>query len=64
MIEDNASLYQSKQSQRSPFMASGAMASNQSTMTTNTSNVKGKLGSLEVSYHIGYAHMLDFANRK
>ena len=35
---------------KSPFMASAAIASNQSTMTTNTANVKGKLVSLEVSY--------------
>ena len=35
---------------KAPFMGTAAVASNQSTMTTNTANVKGKLVSLEVSY--------------
>ena len=50
LLEDTASMNQSKHSMKSPFMASAAMQSNHSTMTANTANVKGKLMSLEVSY--------------
>lgn len=45
-LDDTGSLYQSKASQRSPFMA--AASANAST-SGNTSNLKGKLTSLEVS---------------
>lgn len=45
-LDDTGSLYQSKASQKSPFMAAGSAT--QSTMG-NTSNLKGKLSSLEVS---------------
>lgn len=45
-LDDTGSLYQSKASQKSPFMAAGSAT--QSTMG-NTSNLKGKLTSLEVS---------------
>ena len=44
-LDDTGSLYQSKVSQRSPFLAAGSTT--QSTLG-NTSNLKGKLTSLEV----------------
>ena len=48
MLEDG-SMYQSKQSVgKSPFIGAGANITSQSTMTANTSNVKGKMASLEV----------------
>ena len=46
-LDDTGSLYNSKISQKSPFMAAGSATA--STMG-NTSNLKGKLSSLEVSY--------------
>ena len=48
-LDDTGSLYQSKASQKSPFMAAGSAT--QSTLG-NTSNLKGKLSSLEVSYNL------------
>ena len=48
-LDDTGSLYQSKASQKSPFMAAGSAT--QSTIG-NTSNLKGKLSSLEVSHDI------------
>jgi len=44
-LDDTGSLYQSKASQKSPFMAAGSAT--QSTLG-NTANLKGKLSSLEV----------------
>ena len=44
-LDDTGSLYQSKASQKSPFLAAGSAT--QSTIG-NTSNLKGKLSSLEV----------------
>ena len=45
-LDETGSLYQSKASMKSPFMAVGSAT--QSTIG-NTSNLKGKLSSLEVS---------------
>ena len=45
-LDETGSLYQSKASQKSPFLAAGSAT--QSTIG-NTSNLKGKLTSLEVS---------------
>ena len=45
-FDETGSLYQSKASQKSPFLAAGSAT--QSTLG-NTSNLKGKLQSLEVS---------------
>ena len=44
-FDETGSLYNSKTSQKSPFMAAGSAASTMG----NTSNLKGKLTSLEVS---------------
>lgn len=50
-LDETGSLFQSKASQKSPFLAAGSATT--STMG-NTSNLKGKLTSLEVSLRFRY----------
>ena len=60
-LDETGSLFQSKASQKSPFLAAGSATT--STMG-NTSNLKGKLTSLEVSHVSDTDRQSLFANHR